>query len=1019
MLNRNLKKIFLLLFILLLIGCGGGGGASSDSNPSNENINIQGKIVDGEISGATIFLDLNLNGTLDSDEPIAISKSDGTYSLVLTATQQADKNYKNKRAPLIVYGGVDIRTGEDFNDYLSGFIEDVNSTNITPLTTLIAQSLEENLSSEQNVTLAQIETKMSTIKKNLADLFELQEDLLTKDPIALAQEGDISLLNNALQLHKVSKVIKKAMKGEAKNVKKSILTIYRTLAKELKKLKKSAITSGNTALTEALNKALDENIIFDQQLVAGVKRESGLLIKDIDDFWQGRQGRISNSTLTTLIKDVEVNIVEQNRTIQKPSVSVIPTSTQEDNTTVTVNAEVGSTIFVNGIQIGTIGVGGSYALDLNTSGENELLTFSIVVKDALGNESSPLYLHIVRGILSVPSNIDDKTVINFLSHVTFGATEQSKKELKDEGIVQWLGNQLSQPYVENMHLTKTINLAKRAEPTKHTESLDAYLADNDTVFNRSTASFTVAKFQMSAWFDTALFAPDQLRHKVAYALSQIVVVSTAEPFFNRRAEALATYMDILTKNAFGNYKDLLIDISHSAAMGLFLTYNGSKKEQVNGTTTIYPDENYARELMQLFTIGLSELNIDGTLKVDANGDTIPTYGQQDVNEMAKVFTGWDTKRSSRFGRVSFSTTDVTHPLEFTAEYHEMGEKTILGQTIQAGNDGSADIEAAIDILMSHPNIGPFVSKQLIMRLVTSNPTPAYVARVATVFNDNGKGVKGDLSAVLRAIFLDEEFWQNSDVKKFKEPLVAYVQFLRAFKVAPLPIWRLSKTGSDNVTNALFMRDTTAFLGQSPTRSFTVFNFYSNSYVPNDTSFQQQKLLAPELQIQTDSMLIAFNNKVSQDLLTYEKGDIMEKYGTLTDIESLVTQKFNPSYSLGRDKFLLDCSDEYAVMEAELEPSVDGVFNSFNRVRRSNDTTKDANGVTNRDRALLALIELLDKKLTGGLLSQEEKDALFNGYKDVFYYNGLIRAENPKRKIYETIIARVIAAIVTSEIFMVQ
>ena len=618
----------------------------------------------------------------------------------------------------------------------------------------------------------------------------------------------------------------------------------------------------------------------------------------------------------------------------------------------------------------------------------------------------------------VPTEISEKTSIDFLSQTSFGADTSSKNALNQLGIVKWLDQQLALPYVAQKHLKRTISIAKKAEPTNNSESLADYLADNDIVFNQNVASFKTQRYQLGAMFEVALFEPDQLRNRVAYALSQIVVESLAEPLFVRRTEAMAVYMDILSKNAFGNYRDLLIDISHSSSMGLYLTFNGSKKEQQDGTTTIYPDENYARELMQLFSIGLSELNIDGTAKKDANGNTIPTYTQTDVNEMAKVFTGWDLKRSRRFGQVSSKTGDLTQPLEFTAEHHENRAKQILGTTIQAGNDGTTDIASAIDILMAHPNMAPFISKQLIMRLVKSNPTPAYIARVARVFNDNGQGVKGDLKAVVRAIYLDQEVWESKEVNKFKEPFLAYVEFLKAFNVQPLPVWRISKTGAD-VHDALLFNDPTSYLGQGPTRAFTAFNFYNNNYVPNETIFKQQNAVTPELQIQTDSMLIAFNNKVSQTLLTYEKHHILAKYGTLTDMDTLIANKFSPAYSLGRDKFMLDCSEEYNVMEQELEGSVDGHFNAFNGVNRANDNSADANGTTNRDRALLALIEHLDTKLTGNKLTENQKNLLFNAYKEVFYYGSIRNATDPQRKIYENIIARIIAAIVTSEAFMVQ
>jgi len=294
-----------------------------------------------------------------------------------------------------------------------------------------------------------------------------------------------------------------------------------------------------------------------------------------------------------------------------------------------------------------------------------------------------------------------------------------------------------------------------------------------------------------------------------------------------------------------------------------------------------------------------------------------------------------------------------------------------------------------------------------------------VARVATVFNDNGEGVKGDLKAVTRAIFLDTEFWENENPKKFKEPLIAYTQFLRAFNADVLPRWLFSKDSNTLVENAMLVNDTTSYLGQGPSRAFTVFNFYSNEYVPNDTSFKAQNLVAPELQIQTDSMIISFSNQLHYLLGRLEKRHIINKRGALTDIDALVAANFNNVFYIGADKLLIDCEEEYNLMENVLEGSVDGTFNSFAGVNRANDTTADTNGTTDRDRAVLALIEHLDLKLTGGSLSPETKTTLFAGYKEQFYNNGLRNADDPVVKIYELIIQPIIAAIIVSEINMVH
>ncbi len=990
---------------------------SSSGGSVSNTTNITGAVIDGEISGATVFLDLNRNGTLDSDEPTASTSNDGTYTLVLSAAHQAHSNYQNKKAPLVVYGGTDIRTGEPFQDYLSAIVEDTNSANITPLTTLIEQTVGEEIDQGTIATLNDMQTKMDEIKTNLASLLDIQKDLLSKNPITLATAGDTSLINGALQLHKAAKAMKKAMRKEVRGLQKSILKTYRSLGKQLKSLQKSAIKSGDTALTTALDSALDDNSLFEADLISSVKAESKILVKAINTFWTGKSEKLDSATLTVAIKDIEVNIVSKDTTppvitlLGATSINIIKDTAYSDAGATAVDdidgtLTVTSSGSVNSSAIGTYTM--TYtAIDTSNNIATATRTVNVIPVVTSGGSEYP-YL---------PKTINNKTALNFLSMTTFGANKESIEALKNKGIETWVNEQLALTYEADNHLRRTIKISQKVAPTENPEGVSAYIADNDTIFN-SDGRTNVKTFQMTAWFQSVLFDENQLQHRVAYALSQIVVESLAEPAFIRRGEALASYFDILSKHALGNYKDLLLEMSYSSSMGLYLTYHGSKKQETTeGGAVIYPDENYAREIMQLFTIGLYELNLDGTVKTDTSGNTIPTYTQTDVNELAKVFTGWDLKRNSRFGSVVNRNGDYSHPLEFTAEHHDFSSKSVLGSTIQAGNEGAADIAAVIDILMAHPNIAPFISKQLIIRLVKSNPTPAYVARVATVFNDNGQGVKGDLKAVVKAILLDAEVWEIAGVKKFKEPLLAYTEFLRAFKVQKLPIWRVSKTGID-IENATYFVDPTKYLGQGAARAYSVFNFYNNNYIPNDATFKQAGLHAPELQIQTDNILIAFSNKVLNDLKNREKRYLLKRYGTLSDISVLLT-KSNLFYYKGADKFLLDCQDEYAVMEEAIEGSSNGTFKSFNSVGRTDDTTADTNGETNRDRALKALITALDNKLVAGTLGTKKKDLLFNNYKELLYRNAIKNIDDPKIKIYEKIIMPIIMAIVTSENFMVQ
>jgi len=591
----------------------------------------------------------------------------------------------------------------------------------------------------------------------------------------------------------------------------------------------------------------------------------------------------------------------------------------------------------------------------------------------------------------IPKKIDDYLAVRFLNKATFGATESSIKELKQKGIIKWLDEQLNMPLNnKNQYLSKTIEIAKKFEPDSFDKSINQYLEDNDIVFNKDKASFHLRRYQNSAWFEIAINSKDQLRKKLTYALSQIVVESLAEPIFTRRAEAIARYFDILQQNAFKTYKSLLIDISHSSSMSLYLTFNGNKKEYIQNGSIVYPDENYAREIMQLFTIGLYELNLDGT-PVLKNNKKIPTYTQKDITEVAKVFTGWDIKRNPRYGLVGFTRGDLTHPCEFNSQYHDYREKRVLGKVIPSNLSGSKDIEALIDILMQHKNIAPFISKILIQRLTKSNPSPAYVKRVAEVFNNNGNGVKGDLKAVVKAIFTDKEFWddlKNKKIVKFKEPVVALTQFFRAFNAQPFPKFKI-KNKNFYIYNCFFFNEPT-YLGQVPGRAFSVFNFYDKEFIPNDKEFQNSKSVAPEIQITTEASIIEFNNHLFALLRYYEKS---------------LGLTFNGNINWNR--LHLDCSSEQEVVKNALYKNIDS------------NTSWDDIAFSNKKDALNAIINHLDRKLTGNRLSKEFKNILFNRYIEIVKTNYLNKNNKPLRDFYKFITVPIIVAIMTSNVNMTE
>ena len=584
-------------------------------------------------------------------------------------------------------------------------------------------------------------------------------------------------------------------------------------------------------------------------------------------------------------------------------------------------------------------------------------------------------------------------ISNLAIECTFGPTIELVDEIYKMDIIKWLDEQFDMPSaydsVGDTHLSyieRTIDIAKQILPQEFPYTISEYLdPNNDIVFN-ITASRAVSNIFDNVWFENAIEAKDQLRQRVAYALSQILVVSDSDSTFSNRADGLASYYDILAKHAFGNYRDLLIEVSMSPSMGIYLTHQGSKKYDPKRHNQ--PDENYARELMQLFTIGLHELNLNGIPKTDQYGDTIPTYTQSDIEEFARVFTGWDLAKNDRYGHAASTQGSYTEPMEFTPSYHDFGEKHVLGRVIAANNSGVDDIKSAIDILMQHPNIAPFVSRKLIQRLVTSNPTPSYIERVAKVFNDNGAGVKGDLKAVIRAILLDREaVVPSSTFKKVKEPIVAYVQFLRAFDVHYLPIaWNPESMGGDknvmvkdiykfNRTYPLSLKN---LLGQAPMRSESVFNFYSPDYIPSDIYFQRTKFVSPELQIMSEEVMINFSNRLAKDLDTYEK------------LEAEVRGNYDKFY----DKYMLSLEREFDIVKGAL----DG----------------DLNNIDNREykeRAVKALIEYLDHKLTWYGLSTLQKSTI-ESYLNSTSYSADIRG-------IKSMIIQAATAILTTNTYLMQ
>lgn len=440
----------------------------------------------------------------------------------------------------------------------------------------------------------------------------------------------------------------------------------------------------------------------------------------------------------------------------------------------------------------------------------------------------------------VAQAITSSQASRFLAQSTMGATRAMITEVVSSGFDGWLTAQFA-----------------RARTTTHWDWLVANGYNAAANINSQTG------FDPTMWRGM-ISDPDQVRQRVGMALLDMLVVGIDGVNVNWKAFATAAYVDVLLDNAFSTYRQILGAITTNPAMGSFLTFLGNRK--ANATTGSQPDENYARELMQLFTLGLYQLNMDGSIKT-ANGAPIETYTQADVSGLARVFTGLSLASSST------TTPDVYRaPLVMNAALNETGSASFLGTSVSGG--GMAAVNTALDTIFAHPNVPPFVSKQLIQRLVTSNPSPGYIGRVAGVFADNGKGVRGDMQAVLRAILLDTEARSDATLSataagKLREPVLRLTSWARAYGVtSPSAAWAIGDTSS-----------TTTRLGQAMGRSQTVFNWFRPGYTPPDTAIATAGLVAPEFQITNEQSVVAYVNFM-QTLVANGIGDVKADYADI-------------------------------------------------------------------------------------------------------------------------------------------
>jgi uncharacterized protein (DUF1800 family) len=408
----------------------------------------------------------------------------------------------------------------------------------------------------------------------------------------------------------------------------------------------------------------------------------------------------------------------------------------------------------------------------------------------------------------------------FLSQAGLGATDAAIAQVQALGYEGWIDAQFALPRSQT-HYDWMVASGYAVEANR---------------FNTNGADNTLWRKLISS--------PDVLRQRMALALSEIFVVSLGGLPVDWRGFLGVAYMDMLEANAFGSYRALLEAVTLSPAMGVYLNTRGNRREDTR--TGRVPDENYAREVLQLLSIGLIELAPDGTPR---NGVVTETYGQDTVSGLARVFTGWEFD-----GYNATEPSYATRPMVFIANRHSTLDKAFLGITVPGSTPGPEALRIALDTIAAHPNVGPFIGRQLIQRFTACNPSAAYVARVSAAFADNGAGQRGDLKAVLKAVLLDPEARTvpAAGVQaqgKLREPVLRFAQWARSFGLAsPTGLWNIGNT-SDPATR----------LGQSPLRAPSVFNFFRPGYVPPNSVLGQQGITAPEFQITNETTIVGYAN----------------------------------------------------------------------------------------------------------------------------------------------------------------
>jgi uncharacterized protein (DUF1800 family) len=475
----------------------------------------------------------------------------------------------------------------------------------------------------------------------------------------------------------------------------------------------------------------------------------------------------------------------------------------------------------------------------------------------------------------------------FLTRATFGPTKAGITELATEienfgastAFENWINDQFDESVTpKTQHHQLAIDMIKN----------DGFAADG---MDFELGNPRTTQYRHYAWWHAAIAAEDQLRQRMAWALSQIFVINEVSAGkTSRQARELekpdflgvTSYYDMLVDNAFGNYRETLEDVTYHPTMGIFLSHRGNRK--ADPTKGTFPDENYAREVMQLMSIGLYKMKANGDFQLDKNKDPIPVYDNDDIENFARVFTGLEYAAGARYH----------NPMQVNDDRHDEEEKELLNGTIlPAGNSTEADIDGALDNLFYHQNAAPFISRLLIQRFVKSNPSSKYIGAVSQAFENNGQGVRGDFKAVIKEILLNPEAMESlsysiirknktlsvsgsgTEHSRLQEPVLRYTAFIRAFNPEPY----IRQTGE--LWDYFAIDSRFDELNQEPYRSPSVFNFYRPDHVPQGElqhyrpkgRFPNKTVSAPEFQLMTSVAATRLANQFLLDINDYEIDDL--------------------------------------------------------------------------------------------------------------------------------------------------